>query len=360
MRMTRLSFVLALMIAPAAPVMAGGAAAGASAQASVSISIKADVNAKAQAEAAAGDAAFAAGKLEVALAAYGDGFAKTRDTAFIYAMAQCHKALGHKDEAKAMFQMYLGGSEKGAFKFEAEAKGELGMTAKAGKSAIGAVGGTLASAGKATVGVVGAVGGGVYGAVKVSVSASIDAAGKASAKAGDEAYAAGKYEDAAKAYGEAFVKTQASAALYAHAQAQAQAGHAIEARGALAGYLAAQPSGSFAKDAKTLMLAIGGRADLATKIAVSAKVSADVKAQAVIADKAMASGKFLDAAKAYGDAYAKKSDAALLYAKGMAQFYAGATADAAASMKAYLAAGGNLEFKVSAEATLHASGGASG
>lgn len=92
---------------------------------------------------------------------------------------------------------------------------------------------------------------------------------------------------------------------------------------------------------------------------MSAKVSAVVKAQAQLGDKAVAAGKFLDPAKAYGDAYAKKADAALLYAKGMAQVYAGQTADAAASLKAYLAAGGTLDFKVQASATLHATGTAS-
>jgi hypothetical protein len=94
-------------------------------------------------------------------------------------------------------------------------------------------------------------------------------------------------------------------------------------------------------------------------VSVSAKVSADVKAQAQIGDKAMAAGKFIDAAKAYDEAYAKKADAALLYAKGMAQFYAGNVSDGATSLKAYLAAGGNLDFKVQAQATLRASGPAS-
>lgn len=41
--------------------------------------------------------------------------------------------------------------------------------------------------------------------------------------------------------------------------------------------------------------------------------------------------------------------------RGGAQLYVGQTADAAASFKQYLATGGNLEFKVSAEAHLRAS-----
>jgi hypothetical protein len=87
-------------------------------------------------------------------------------------------------------------------------------------------------------------------------------------------------------------------------------------------------------------------------------VSADVKANAALGDKAFAAGKYHDAIKAYGEAQAKKADAALLYAKGVAQLYAGQTAEAATSLKAYLAAGGNLEFKVSAQAHLKACGAA--
>lgn len=345
MRLSSLSFALALSLA--APAFAGGAGGHAGASASVSVSIKADVNAKAQARAAAGDAAYAAGNFDAALAAYGEGFATTRDSAFLYAMAECHKALGHKDEAKETFKLYV--SAAGDLKYKAQADAELGVKAGVG-GALGAVRGATKA--------VASVGGGVFSAAKVSVSSGISASAKAEAKAGDDAYAAGRFADAAKSYGQAYAKSQQSAALYAQAQASAQAGNAAEARGALAGYLASGAS-TYAKDAKTLMLAIGGRAELATKVSVSAKVSADVKAQVAIGDKAMASARFIDAAKAYGDAYAKKSDAALLYAKGMAQFYAGMTADAAASLEAYLAASGNLEFKVSAEATLHAAGGAS-
>ena len=62
------------------------------------------------AQAAAGDTAYAAGSFGAALDAYGEGFAKTRDAAFVYAMAECHKQLGHKDDAKQMFSMYLAAS----------------------------------------------------------------------------------------------------------------------------------------------------------------------------------------------------------------------------------------------------------
>jgi tetratricopeptide (TPR) repeat protein len=355
MRLSRLSFVLAIVLAPAAPSWAGGGSGSASASASVSVSIKADVNAKGQAQAAAGDTAYAAGKFDAALAAYGEGFAQTRDSAFIYGMAQCHKALGHKDEAKQMFQMYMSASGSATLKYKADAEAEIGAGAK---STVSKLGGALGKVKETTVKVVADVGAGVYSAAKVSISSSISASAKAEAKAGDEAYAAAKFEDAAKSYAQAYAKSQQAVALYAEAQAKAQAGHGVEARGLLVGYLAAQPNGTYAKDAKTILLAMGGRADLATKVSVKAKVSADAKAQADAGDKAMASGKFIDAASAYGEAYAKKSDAALLYAKGMAQFYAGMTADAATSLKAYLAASGNLEFKASAEASLRASGGA--
>lgn len=339
----------------AAPAFAGGGGASGTAAASASISIKADVNAKGQAQAAAGDAAYAAGKLDAALAAYGEGFAQSRDAAFIYAMAQTHKALGHKDEAKQMFAMYLSASGSATLKYKADAEAELGAKAKTG---LGVVGGALGKVKDTTVGVVTDVGAGVYSTAKLGISASINASAKASAKAGDEAYAAGKFEDASKSYLEAFGKSQEAVALYAAAQANAQAGHGAAARGLLLGYLAAQPSGTYAKDAKTLVLAIGGNASTVAKVGIKAKVAVDAKASAEAGDKAFAAGKFVDAAKLYGEAYAKKSDAAALYAKGIAQLYAGMTADAVASLKSYLAVGGNLEFKASAEANLRVAGGA--
>ncbi|HTJ47450.1 MAG TPA: hypothetical protein VL463_35370 [Kofleriaceae bacterium] len=341
-----------------APIAAHAGGGSASASASVSVSIKADVDAKGAAEAAAGDAAYAKGDFQAALTAYGQGFAKTRDATFLYAEARCQEALGHKDDAKAMFNMYLSASGKVTLKYKGEAEAAIGAKAKeAAGGAFGAVGAVAGKVKDAAVKVAD-VGAGVYSATKVSIAASIDASAKAEAKAADTAYAAGKYEDAAASYAAAYAKSQQSVALYAEAQAKAQAQDAISARALLAGYLSAQPKGTYAKDAKTLMMALGGSADWAAKVSVSAKVSADVKAQAQIGDKAMVAGKFIDAAKAYGDAYAKKADAALLYAKGMAQFYAGMTADAATSLKAYLAAGGNLEFKAQASATLRASGSA--
>src|SRR5512138_3405268 len=314
-----------------------------SATASAKVSIKADVGASAQAKAAAGDAAYAAGNFEAALAAYGEGFAQSRDAAFIYAQAQCHKAMGHKDDAKAMFEIYLSASAKGTLKYKADVEAEL--TGKT-KSTVGSIAGKV----KDTTLKVADVGAGVFGAVKLGISGSVSAAASASAKAGDTAYAAGKYGDAATHYLSAYAQSQQTVALYAAAQAKAQAGAGAEARGMLLGYLAAEPSGKYAKDARTLLLAVGGQASAATKISVKAKVAADAKAQVEAGDKAMAAGKYLDAAKAYGEAHAKKADASLLYARAIAQLYAGQTADAVSGLKAYLAAGGNLEFQASAEA----------
>jgi tetratricopeptide (TPR) repeat protein len=329
----------------------------ATAQASVSISIKADVGAASRAQAEAGDKAAAAGNFEAALSAYGAGFAQTRDRAFIYAMARCHKALGHAAQAKAMFTMYLAASGDAALKFRAEAETEAGVAAK---GAVATATGMVKTAAAKTTKVVGAVGAGVYGAVKISVSASVSASAKASAQAADTAYAAGKYEDAARGYLEAYAASQQAVALYAAAQAKAQAGHAVEARALLLGYLRAQPKGKYAKDAGTLLLALGSSTDASVKISVKAKVSAVAKASAGKGDLAFKAGKYLDAAKLYAEAHAQSSaDAALLFAQGMAQFYAGTVDDAVVSLKAYLAAGGSLEFKAHAEATIRASGRAS-
>lgn len=334
-----------------------GAHGSAKMEAKASFSVKADVKAAGQAKAAAGDAAYAAGKYDAAIAAYGEGFAQTRDAAFIYAQAQAYKAAGKKDDAKLMFNMYLSAAasnKEAALKYKAEAEAELGAKAE---GAVDKVGGLVKKTTTAAIKVVN-VGAGVYSAVKLGISASVAASAKASAKAGDEAYAAAKYDDAAKSYLEAYAQSQQAVALYAAAQAKAQAGKGAEARGLLLGYLAAQPKGPHAKDAKTLLVAIGGNSAGATKVSVGAKVSAEAKAQAQTGDKAFAAGKYQDAIKAYTEASAKKSDAALLYAKGVAQLYAGQTADAVATLKSYLAASGNLEFKAQAEAHVRAGGGA--
>ena len=71
----------------------------------------------------------------------------------------------------------------------------------------------------------------------------------------------------------------------------------------LHGYLAAQPKGAHAKDAGTLLLALGGNASATAKVAVKAKVDAKAKAKAGAGDAAMKAGKYIDAAQAYGEAH---------------------------------------------------------
>ncbi|HUQ06355.1 MAG TPA: hypothetical protein VM261_27820 [Kofleriaceae bacterium] len=360
---SRFLFACVLAAAPSAA-FAQPVQPGVGAKAKVSVKIQADVAVAGKAKATAGDAAYAAGNFEAALVAYGEGFAATRDAAFVYAMARCHEAAGRATEAKAMFQMYLGASGSATLKYKGDAETAIGAGAKAGAGAasgaagkVGALGGKVKDT--AVTGV-SAVGGGVYAAVKISVAAQVSAKGKAEAKAADTAYAAGKFQEAAKSYAEAYAKTQQSVALYAAAQAHAQAGDAISARALLHGYLAAQPKGAYAKDAATLLLALGGNASATAQVSVKAKAGTAAKAKAGVGDAAMKSGKYIDAAKAYGEAHAvDDANATLLYARGMAELYAGATAAAAETLKAYLAAGGSLEFKVQAEAALRATGKAS-
>ena len=365
MRTTRLVIALSLALAPAAAVAGpgdgatGSAAGSATASASVKVSIAADVSAPGKAYAAAGDKAYAAGDMEAALAAYGQGFATTRDTAFVYAMARAHEAAGHKAEAQSMFQMYLNASNQASLKYKGEAQGAVGAGAQAGagvkadaKAALGSVAGLGSKAVGAAKGAVADVGAGVYGAVKLSIAGSMSGAAKAKAKTADTAYAAGNYEAASKGYLEAYAAQQQPVALYAAAQAKAQAGDAVTARVLLQGYVTAQPKGTYAKDANTLLLALGGSAN--------ASATANIKTGVTAGDTAFKAGKYLDAAKAYGDAQAKAGATAasstVIYAKAMAELYAGNVAEARKDLQAYLSASGNLEFKVQAQATLRATG----
>src|SRR5207244_11117309 len=108
------------------------------------------------------------------------------------------------------------------------------------------------------------------------------------------------------------------------------------------------------------LLAVGGNAKTAVKISVKGKVNAKAKAKATAGDAAFAAGKFIDAGKAYTDAYAESRDSALEYAAGVAYLYAGNVKVGATNLKMYLqnTAGGKLEFQASAEAHLQAAGGA--
>lgn len=341
--------VSALTLAPSS---AHAAAAGA-------VAIQADVQVSAKAEAALGDKLYAAGDYVGALAAYGDGFVKAKDAAFIYAEAACHKAMGHKAEAEMMFKMYLSAGAEASLKYANEAKAALGGIKNTGKALLGGLTGAVTTTVGAVANVAGTVVFGIFGALKVAVASEIEAAGKIKAQAGDAAYAAAKFGEAAKAYGEAYTASESSVALFAQGSAEAQAGHSVEARALLTGYLEAQPKGKHADEARQLLLAIGGMGAEVPKIAMKAKAGAEAAAEAAKADAAYKAGRFLSAAKDYGAAFAKKAEPALLYAQGMAELGAGKVTEGRQHLTAYLKSGGQLEFKVSAEAALKASGGAS-
>lgn len=336
----------------AAPVAMADAGVGASA----SVAVAVDVSAAGKAAAALGDKLYAAGDYKGALLAYGDGFAKTRDAAFIYASAQCHSALAHKDDAETMFKMYLAAAGKTKLKYETEAKAALGGAKGVGKAVVGGIVGAAKAVGGTVLDLTGFLAGGIYSALKVSIAAEIEAGAKAKAEAADAAYAAAKYGEAAKSYAQVFASAENPVALFAQAQAEAQAGHAAEARALMNGYLTAVSKGKHVDEAKQLMLAMGGAASSASAtVAVKAKVAAELAASVNAADAAYKAGKFATAAKGYGEAYAKKAEPVLLYAKGMAEYNAGLLADAQKDLKAYLAAGGGLEFKTNAELALKAS-----
>lgn len=321
----------------------------------VQLTIAGEVEIAGKEEAAAGDKAFSEGDLKAALAAYGEGFADTKDPDFLYALAQTHKALGNKAEAKSLFESYLAGA--GELKYRTEAATEAGV--KAGKGLVGntvnAVGGVVNTA----TGLVGGIAGSVYSAVKVNVADKMEAGAKELAKKGDEAYAASKFAEAKVFYDQAYEKSQQGLALFAEGMANAQAGKGAEARAALAGFLANAPKGEQADQARQMLLAMGGAPQLMSKgVSIAAKIAKEAKAEATNGDKAFKAGRFMEAAKFYGEAFAKKADPAALYAKGMAQYAEGDAKEAAETFKAYLASGGKLEFKGQVEAALAASAGA--
>jgi len=140
--------------------------------------------------------------------------------------------------------------------------------------------------------------------------------------------------------------------------ANAHAGKGAEARAALSGFLATGPKGEHADQARQMLLAVGGHPALAKPVAIGGKVAKEAKDAASNGDKAFKSGRFVEAVKFYGEAYAKKNDAAALFAKGLAQYAEGDAKDAAESFKGYLASSGKLDFKAQAEAALTASLGA--
>jgi tetratricopeptide (TPR) repeat protein len=336
----------ALTLTLATPALAG---------AKMQLTIEGDVEGSGKAMAAAGDKAFAAGDYRAALASYGEGFADTKDPDFLYALGQTNKALGNKAEAKSLFESYVAGA--GELKYRSQAASEAGikMAKDGGKGLVGGVTGTVTGAANAAVGLVSGVAGSVYTAVKVNVGDKIEAGAKETAKKGDEAYAAGKFAEARAFYDQAYEQSQNGMALFAEGMASAHAGKGAEARAALAGFLATGPKGEQADQARQMLLAMGGNPSLVKPVTIAGKVAKEAKTEATNGDKAFKAGRFVEAAKFYGEAYAKKNDAAALFAKGMAQYAEGDAKDAAESFKSYLASGGKLDFKPQAEAALSAS-----
>lgn len=324
----------------------------------VQITIEGDVEAAGKAAAVVGDKAFAAGDFRSALAAYGEGFADTKDPDFLYALGQAQKALGNKAEAKSLFESYLAGAGELKYRSEAASAAGVKVAKETGKGIVGGVVGVVGGAANAAVNVVGGLAASVYSVVKVNVADKLEASAKEVAKKGDEAYAAGKFVEAKAFYEQAYEKSQQGLALFAEGMANAQAGKGAEARAALAGFLANAPKGEHADQARQMLLAMGGSPQMMAKgVAIASKVAKEAKAEATNGDKAFKAGRFMEAAKFYGEAFAKKSEPAALYAKGMAQYAKGDVKEAAETFQQYLAAGGTLEFKSQVEATLAASWG---
>jgi tetratricopeptide (TPR) repeat protein len=333
-QMIALSF-FALLV-PAMPVFAEG-----SATAKVSISLDVSVTAKVKAEAA--DKLYAAGDYKGAIKLYQEGYDTYKDAAFLYAKAQCEKALGQAADAKKDFDAYLALGTKVTLKYKAEA--ETGVK-EVSSAVIGVVGGVA-------TGVVGATKATLTFASSLSISANVSVEAQASAKSGDDAYAAGKYQEAKKYYAEAAAKKPEPTFLYAEAQCELAAGHKSEAIGLLQGYLSAKGTLKYKKEAQASLKELKAKSKEKIKVSVAASVSATVKTEAKAADALAAAGDYAGAAKAYGELYAKSSsDAALLYAQGQCYRLAGDAAKAKETLNAYLAVSGKLKFKAEADAAV--------
>ncbi len=332
--------------------------------ANAAVSVAAEVSGEGKDDAETGDKAYAAGDFKAALAAYGEGFSETQDPDFIWAIAKTQQALGKKAEAKALFSTYLKSGEKA---HEAEASKESGVkvAATGAVRSAGGLGGALGGVVDTGSGAVATVVSGadnlkiaLYQSLKVDVSDRVgaNAEAKTAAESGDQAYAAGKFQEADKSYDQAYEKSEAAAALFAEGMADARAGDGAEARAELAGYLATGAKGAEADKAKEILLAVGGSLDTVAKVSISGKVSTEAKAEAQGGDKAFKAGQYVSAAKFYGDAFAKKSDSVALYGKGMAQYAEGDVTEAKATLQQYVASSGKVEFKAQAETTLKACG----
>jgi hypothetical protein len=102
------------------------------------VSIAADVGALGKPEAELGDNLYASGKFAEALAAYAEGWAAAKETAFLYAQAMCQWQLGAGAEARALFQQYLALGGKAGLKYGVLARSALTDLAAGIPAAVGA------------------------------------------------------------------------------------------------------------------------------------------------------------------------------------------------------------------------------
>jgi hypothetical protein len=142
------------------------------------VSIAADVGALGKPKAELGDNLYASGKFAEALAAYAEGWAAAKETAFLYAQAMCQWQLGAGVEARALFQQYLAAGGKAGLEYGARAQSALtdlaagipavvGAGVAVGTKVGGQLTGELASGVDGGMDGIGGIGGGVaagYGA----------------------------------------------------------------------------------------------------------------------------------------------------------------------------------------------------
>jgi hypothetical protein len=95
-------------------------------------------------------------------------------------------------------------------------------------------------------------------------------------------------------------------------------------------------------------------------LTIAADVPAAFAAEVARADALFARADFNGAFAIYARVWGSVKEPALLYAQAMAKWQLGATGDAKALLQAYLAAGGALAYRVSAEAGLRDLGGVAG
>ena len=164
-----------LVLAAAATTFHGSAAAEAEAECRC-VAIAADVAAPARTIAMKADNLFAAGELAAAARLYAEGYAASKDPAFLYAQAQCHASLGQMAEARALFESYLDAGAGATLKYGGRARAALGSLGGRVKGGAGAAVGGAAN-------LAGGVAGGAEAGVDVAAGAGGDLAGSLSKKA---------------------------------------------------------------------------------------------------------------------------------------------------------------------------------